>query len=78
MYFMLDPDLLCLEKMMALIPRFTPPGSGLRIRITEEVPENAGHGRLMRETMRYIRIPSSGFLPAFCGRIRRQRFGLAG
>lgn len=55
MYFMIDPDLLCLEKMMVLIPRFTPPGSGLRIHITEEVPENAGHGRLMKETMRYIR-----------------------
>ena len=54
MYFMIDPDLLQLEKMMVLIPRFTPPGSGLLVRITEEAPENAGHDWLMRETMRYI------------------------
>ncbi len=27
LYFMIDPDLLRLEKMMVLIPRFTPPGA---------------------------------------------------
>lgn len=39
MYFMIDPDLLRLEKMMVLIPRFTPPGSGLLVRITEKAPK---------------------------------------
>lgn len=55
MYFMLDPDLLCLEKMMVLIPRFSPPGSGLLVHTAEDVPDGAGHDQLMRETMRYIR-----------------------
>ena len=55
MYFMIDPDLLRLEKMMVLIPRFTPPGSGLLVRITEKAPKEESHGRLMRETMRYFR-----------------------
>lgn len=57
MYFMIDPDLLRLEKMMVLIPRFTPPGSGLLVRITEKAPKEESHGRLMRETMRYIHNP---------------------
>ena len=54
MYFMINPDLLQLEKMMVLIPHFTPTTSGLQVHSMEEAPKNAEHDQLMRETMRYI------------------------
>ena len=57
MYFMIDPDLLRLEKMMTQIPHFPPPSSGLLIHISEETPASTSHNKLMRDTMRYIRNP---------------------
>lgn len=55
LYFMMDPELFRLEKMMVLIPRFTSPGSCLLVHAVKEAPEDAEHDRLMRETMQYIR-----------------------
>ena len=63
MYFMIDPDLLRLEKMMTQIPHFPPPSSGLLIHISEETPASTSHNKLMRDTMRYIRNPE--FLQRF-------------
>lgn len=70
---MLDPELLLLEKMMVLIPRFASPGSGLLVRLTEKVPENTTHDQLIRETMRYIRDPA--FLSRFNEYERERRTG---
>lgn len=57
MYFSIEPERIRLERMMTLIPHFSPRTSGLIVPISEGAPAGANHRMLMQDTMRYIRSP---------------------
>lgn len=59
MYFSTTSELLQMEKMMTLVPRFPPCGCGVIIQMSsDEGRPEANHTRCMEETMRYIRTPA--------------------
>lgn len=58
MFFITEPELLRLEKLMILVPNFTPRRSGVRVCEDKELPCGLSHDELIRNTMHNVRNPA--------------------
>lgn len=59
MFFILELELLRLEKMMQLAPNFAPRGCGLRVYDSKELPPiDLPHDELIRSTMCHVCNPA--------------------
>lgn len=58
MFFITEPELLRLEKMMILVPNFAPRSCGVRVCEGKELPGSVPYDEMIRNTMIYIRNPA--------------------